>query len=92
MKGSLLGLLMGLYSAVVASADANFSGRWEITTRYPGGQFIAGLNLREVSGSFEGRSHIWSLTGSSTDIVAPVKKASCILRSWRLTIRPSSGN
>jgi amidase len=56
MKGSLLGLLMGLYSAVVASADADFSGRWEITTRYPGGQFSAGLNLREVSGSFEGRS------------------------------------
>jgi len=40
------------------SGDTEFSGRWEVTTTYPGGSFVSGLDLRSSpkSGGYEGKS------------------------------------
>jgi hypothetical protein len=44
---------------VIAGATADpgsFAGRWEVTTTYPGGSFVAGLDLTAAGSHFSGRS------------------------------------
>jgi amidase len=38
------------------SAGADFTGRWEVTTTYPGGVFVAGLDLTAQADKYEGKS------------------------------------
>jgi acetamidase/formamidase len=48
-----------IVSTELASAGADITdpvGRWEVTTSYPGGSFVAGLELQNEGGRFSGRS------------------------------------
>jgi len=39
-----------------ANGNPQFAGRWEVTTSYPGGSFVAGLDLTTDAGRYVGRS------------------------------------
>jgi amidase len=39
-----------------AAAPADVAGRWEVTTTYPGGSFVAGLDLAAGAAGYSGRS------------------------------------
>jgi acetamidase/formamidase len=39
-----------------ATSGSDLTGRWEITTTYPGGAFVAGLDLDSHAGTYEGKS------------------------------------
>jgi len=39
-----------------AGRSSDFTGRWEVTTVYPGGSFIAGLDLTADAGRYSGKS------------------------------------
>lgn len=43
-------------NAQSATGAANLTGRWEVTTNYPGGSFVAGLDLAVTGRAFKGRS------------------------------------
>src|SRR5712691_10486442 len=43
-------------AAFGGEGTTEFSGRWEVTTKYPGGSFVAGLDLKSDSGHYVGRS------------------------------------
>jgi hypothetical protein len=43
-------------NALGASSDSDFTGRWEITTSYPGGSYVAGLDLTVQQERYRGRS------------------------------------
>src|ERR1700736_6496842 len=51
-----------LWISLVVSALAtgaitpDFTGRWEVTTTYPGGAFVAGLDLTSRDDEYEGKS------------------------------------
>jgi hypothetical protein len=47
-----------LVSADLQSATSapDLSGRWEVTTSYPGGSFVAGLDLAVEAGKYSGKS------------------------------------
>lgn len=51
-------LLLALASPLPAlAADPDLTGRWEITTTYPGGSLVAGLDLqKDAAGQFTGKS------------------------------------
>lgn len=41
----------------VAAAATDLTGRWEVTTSYPGGSFVAGLDLqKDAAGRYSGKS------------------------------------
>jgi acetamidase/formamidase len=42
--------------AFAASSGSEFSGRWEVTTSYPGGSYVAGLDLNGDADHYTGRS------------------------------------
>jgi amidase len=42
--------------ASTATPDPNLTGRWEVTTTYPGGTYVAGLELSTDGQSYVGRS------------------------------------
>jgi amidase len=50
-----LSLFVGATTANAAGAQ-EFTGRWEVTTTYPGGAYVAGLDLTVDGGKFRGRS------------------------------------
>src|SRR5437588_9913552 len=57
----LLGLCVLFGLGVVGEAPAaerapEFTGRWEVTTDYPGGSFVAGLELAAAAGKYTGKS------------------------------------
>src|ERR1700722_14266875 len=39
-----------------ASSGPDFTGRWEVTTSYPGGSYVAGLDLATDANRYIGRS------------------------------------
>jgi acetamidase/formamidase len=39
-----------------ATSGSDLSGRWEVTTSYPGGSFVAGLDLAVEAGKYSGKS------------------------------------
>ena len=43
-------------SALGASNVESFAGRWEVTTAFPGGTYVAGLNLTNGASAYKGRS------------------------------------
>jgi amidase len=43
-------------NALAASSGSEFSGRWEVTTSYPGGSYVAGLDLTGDADHYTGRS------------------------------------
>jgi amidase len=43
-------------SANGAPGDSDIAGRWEVTTTYPGGSYVSGLDLSLQQGSLTGRS------------------------------------
>ncbi len=43
-------------STMGANSGSEFSGRWEVTTSYPGGSYVAGLDLTTESDRYIGRS------------------------------------
>jgi amidase len=43
-------------NALAASSGSEFSGRWEVTTSYPGGSYVAGLDLIGDADHYTGRS------------------------------------
>jgi acetamidase/formamidase len=45
-----------LVSRSALCASDNFFGRWEVTTDYPGGLFVAGLDLAAEEGRYTGKS------------------------------------
>ena len=46
-----------LLMLLALSGDPDLAGRWEVTTTYPGGSFVAGLDLqKDASGKFTGKS------------------------------------
>jgi len=51
-------LLLSLASTTTlgASNSSNFVGRWEVTTSYPGGTYVAGVDLATDSDRYKGRS------------------------------------
>ena len=50
-------ILLTCAQAVLASGPASsFGGRWEVTTTWTGGSFVAGLNLQEKGVHYTGRS------------------------------------
>ena len=49
-----LALLGG--SAWAAPQSSDFTGRWEVTTSYPGGVYVAGLKLSTDAGRYTGQS------------------------------------
>ena len=54
--GRLGSFLLVTAAALGAEGAEDFSGRWEITTRYPGSSFVAGLDLSATSQGYEGQS------------------------------------
>lgn len=48
-------LLMYAASAFSSGAVTDYSGRWEVTTAFPGGSYVAGLNLVSEGGRYSGR-------------------------------------
>jgi amidase len=57
-SGCLALCLCVLMSSGAFGADsvAGFTGRWEVTTTYPGGFYVAGLELTMENGEYRGRS------------------------------------
>lgn len=55
-------LIMGTAQAGGASAPA-LDGRWELTTQYAGGSFVAGLDLRHDGDTYTGKSGYLMLDG-----------------------------
>jgi amidase len=52
-----VGYLMLLISGTALSAGSSeYTGRWEVTTSYPGGSFVAGLDLTTEAGAYSGNS------------------------------------
>jgi amidase len=49
-------LLCGQVIAATQDDPNSFTGRWEVTTTYPGGFFVAGLDLTAEGSHFNGRS------------------------------------
>ena len=48
VRMAVLGCLLASASSAIASVgggNSEFAGRWEVTTTYPGGSFVAGLDL-----------------------------------------------
>jgi acetamidase/formamidase len=43
-------------NAFCASSSSDFTGRWEVTTSYPGGSFVAGLDLSIDADRYTGKS------------------------------------
>src|SRR6267142_3177999 len=54
-SGVLGGLLLAAGGAS-AGSNAEFTGRWEVTSTYPGGSFVAGLDVSAHEGTYEGKS------------------------------------
>ncbi len=52
----LLALTTVLGTALGANEDSALIGRWEVTTSYPGGSFVAGLDLDADANRYTGRS------------------------------------
>jgi hypothetical protein len=48
-------LLVGV-NALAARSDADFAGRWEVTTSYPGGSLVAELDLTAHNKGHEEKS------------------------------------
>jgi hypothetical protein len=42
--------------ALDAVGDSDITGRWEVTTSYPGGSYVAGLDLIFQQDKYKGRS------------------------------------
>jgi acetamidase/formamidase len=53
---SLCVLTIASANALAASGPQDFKGRWEVTTSYPGGTYVAGLDLVADSDRYTGRS------------------------------------
>jgi acetamidase/formamidase len=43
-------------NALAASSGPDFTGRWEVTTSYPGGSYVAGLDLTAHDKVYDGKS------------------------------------
>jgi acetamidase/formamidase len=59
MKTTLLSLLASVLicgAAQAAASDADYTGRWEVTTTYPGYFYVAGLELTADANGYKGRS------------------------------------
>lgn len=58
IRGAIaLCLLFGLGHEVQSAEDGSqFTGRWEVTTDYPGGSFVAGLELTAEAWKYAGKS------------------------------------
>jgi acetamidase/formamidase len=54
--GLMASFLWMTATALSAETTRGFTGRWEITTDYPGGSFTAGLELSSVGQGYEGHS------------------------------------
>ena len=56
MARVLLVLVLG-HPLLARAADPDLAGRWEVSTTYPGGSLVAGLDLqRDAAGQFTGKS------------------------------------
>jgi len=53
---ALYGSVFVSVSALGASTDSDFTGRWEVTTSYPGSSYVAGLDLSTDKEKVTGRS------------------------------------
>jgi len=53
---AISGSLIVCCSALGAANSSEFTGRWEVTTTYPGGSFVAGLNVAVDKNGYRGRS------------------------------------
>ena len=51
-------LMCGLVAAfdARAAASADVTGRWEVTTTYPGGSYVAGLNVTQEEDKYKAKS------------------------------------
>jgi amidase len=60
VRMAVLGCLLASAISAIASVgggNSEFAGRWEVTTTYPGGSFVAGLDLLSAhEGIYEGKS------------------------------------
>src|ERR1700730_15648328 len=54
--GQMFYLLLASTCALGAEGAKEFTGRWEVTTNYPGGFFVARLELSATDQAFEGHS------------------------------------
>jgi len=48
-------ILVHSATTLASSASTDYSGRWEITTAFPGGSYVAGLNLVSEGNRYTGR-------------------------------------
>ncbi len=48
-------ILVHSATTLASSAPTDYSGRWEITTAFPGGSYVAGLNLVSEGNRYTGR-------------------------------------
>jgi amidase len=53
---ALVATLLASASTNSANNGSDFSGRWEVTTSYPGGSYVVGLDLTKESDQYAGKS------------------------------------
>jgi amidase len=56
LGASLIVTLLVSVNTMGASSGSDFSGRWEVTTSYSGGSYVAGLDLTTEADRYTGRS------------------------------------
>jgi acetamidase/formamidase len=92
MLAASLGLLLSQACFAAGSSPDDFSGRWEVTTQYSGGEYVSGLNLTSAPDGYTGRSGYLVPDGYFYHYTGTVKDGSLHLRILAPDGKTSIGN